>query len=124
MTMFEDLGKGLSNLVRKLITGTTVDKKTVEEILIEMKRILLQADVDPALADELLQRIRKKAFEQKVPTGLTLREHVIKVIYEELVNLLGERPYGLVGKKRIVIDGLFGSGKTTTIAKLARFLKK
>ena len=122
--MFEDLGKGLGNLVRRLVTGTTLDKKSVEEILNDMRRILLESDVDTPLVEELLQRIRKRAFEQKVPAGLTLREHVIKVIYEELVRLLGEKPYGLVGRKRILFAGLFGSGKTTTIAKLARFLKK
>ncbi len=122
--MFDDLGKGLSNLIRKLVTGTTVDKKAVEEILQDMKKILLQSDVDIKLTDELITNIRKKCFDEKIPSGMTLREHVLKVIYEELVRLLGKESVGLIGKKRIMLVGLFGSGKTTTIAKLAKYFIK
>ncbi len=122
--MFDSLGKGLSNLIRKLVTGTTIDKKSVEEIIVDMKKILLQSDVDVALADELIDNIRKKCLEKDLPAGLTLREHVIKVIYQELVNLLGKEPIGLVGKKRIITVGLFGSGKTTTIGKLGKYFMK
>jgi signal recognition particle subunit SRP54 len=122
--MLDNLGKNLSGLIRKLVTGTTIDKKSVEEILVDIKRILLESDVDTVLADELVENIRKKCLEEKIPSGLTLREHVLKVIYEELVKLLGEKPVELIGKKRIMLVGLFGSGKTTTIAKLARYLQK
>jgi len=122
--MLDNLGKNLSNLIRKLVTGTTIDKKSVEEILTDLKRILLESDVDMALTDELVGNIRKKCLEEKLPAGLTLREHALKVIYEELVKLLGEKPVELIGKKRIMLVGLFGSGKTTTIAKLARYLQK
>jgi len=86
--MFDDLGKGLSNLIRKLITSTAIDKKAVEEILQDLRRILLQSDVDMKLADELVGSIRKKCLEEKIPAGLTLREYVLKTIYEELTKLL------------------------------------
>ncbi|HKZ45447.1 MAG TPA: signal recognition particle receptor subunit alpha, partial [archaeon] len=122
--MFDNLGKNLSNLIRKIVTGTTIDKKSVEEILQELKTILLQSDVDMKLADELTGSIRRKCLEEKIPAGLTLREYVLKVIYEELVKLLGEKPAGLIGKKRIMFVGLFGSGKTTSIAKLAKYFQK
>lgn len=122
--MFDNLSKGLSNLIRKLVTGTTVDKKTVEEILVEMKKILLQSDVDVKLTDELITRIRKRTLEEKIPAGLTLREYVLKVIYDELTDLLGGKPAGLIGKKKMMIVGLFGSGKTTTIGKLGRYFMK
>jgi signal recognition particle subunit SRP54 len=122
--MFDGLSKGLSNVIRKITTGTTVDKKVVEEVLQDMKKVLLQSDVDIKLTDDLINRIRKKCLEEKVPAGLTLREHVLKVIYEELVRLLGETPAGLMGKKRIMLVGLFGSGKTTSIAKLAHYFQK
>lgn len=122
--MFEDLGNGLSNLIRRIVTGTTVDKKMVEEVLVDLKKILLQSDVDVKLTDELAENIRKKCLEGKVPAGLTLREYVLKVIYEELVRLLGEKPFGLTGKKKIMFVGLFGSGKTTSIAKLAKYFQK
>ncbi len=121
--MFDTLGKGLSGLIRKLTTGT-VDKKAVEEILIDLKRILLQSDVDVKLADELVEKIKKKTLEEKIPAGMTLREHVIKTIYDEMVILLGGKPESLLGKKRIMLVGLFGSGKTTTAGKLAKYFSK
>jgi signal recognition particle subunit SRP54 len=122
--MFDTLSKGLSNLIRKLLTGTTIDKKAVEEILQDLRRILIQADVDVKLTDSLVESIRKKCLEEKIPAGLTLREHVLKTIYNELVKLLGEKPAGLLGKKRIILVGLFGSGKTTTAGKLGKYFLK
>ncbi|MEM5794481.1 MAG: signal recognition particle receptor subunit alpha [Candidatus Aenigmatarchaeota archaeon] len=122
--MFDSLGKNLSNLIRRIITGVTIDKKAVEEILENLKVILLQADVDAKLVEELTAKIRKKCLEEKIPAGLTLREHVLKVIYEELVNLLGGKPSALIGKKKIMVVGLFGSGKTTSIVKIAKYFQK
>jgi signal recognition particle subunit SRP54 len=121
--MFDTLGKGLSGLIRKLTTGT-VDKKAVEEILVDLKKLLLQSDVDVKLADELVEKIKKKTLEEKIPAGMTLREHVIKTIYDEMVVLLGGKPESLLGKKRIMLVGLFGSGKTTTAGKLAKYFSK
>ena len=101
--MFDTLGKGLSGLIRKLVTGTSVDRKAVEEILVDLKKTLLQPDVDTKLTDELISRIQRKTLEEKIPAGLTLREHVLSVIYEELVALLGKTPASLIGKKRIML---------------------
>jgi signal recognition particle subunit SRP54 len=122
--MFDLLSKGLSGIIRRLLTGISVDKKVVEEILTELERILLESDVSTDLVEELKNRIRKKCLEEKIPPGLTLREHVLKTIYEELVNLLGGKPSELLGKKRIMLVGLFGSGKTTSAGKLARYFQK
>ena len=122
--MLDNLSKGLGNLIRKLVTGTAIDRTAVEEILVDLKRILLESDVDMQLTNNLIEEISKKCLQQKTPTGLTLREHVLKVIYEELVKLLGSAPSELLGKKRLMVVGLFGSGKTTTIGKLARYFIK
>jgi signal recognition particle subunit SRP54 len=122
--MLDNLGRDLSGLIKRLVTGTTVDEKTVEEILKDMRRILLESDVDTALTNELIENIRKKTLKEKVPAGLTLREHVLKTIHDELVRLLGESPADAADKKRIMFIGLFGSGKTTSISKLARYYKK
>jgi len=122
--MFDNLAKGLGNLIRKLVTGTAVDVNGVEEVLVDLKRILLESDVDIQLTDNLIEEIRRKCLQEKIPSGLTLREHVLKVIYEELVKLLGGKPSELLGKKRLMIVGLFGSGKTTTLGKLARYFIK
>ncbi len=122
--MFDNLAKGLGGLIRKLVTGSALDKAAVEEILVDMKRILLESDVDIQLTNNLVDEISKRCLQDKIPTGLTLREHVLKVIYEELVRMLGGKPSELLGKKRIMIVGLFGSGKTTTIGKLGRYFLK
>jgi len=122
--MLDNLGKSLSGLIKRLVTGTSVDKKAVEELLQDLRKILLQSDVDTTLVDELIGNIEKKCLKEKSPAGLTLREHVLKTIYDELVRLLGEKPAEIADKKRIMFVGLFGSGKTTTIAKLARYYKK
>jgi len=58
--MFDSLGKNLSNLIKRIVTGTSVDEKVVEEVLQDLRKILLQADVDIKLTDELISSIRKK----------------------------------------------------------------
>ncbi|MEM5852782.1 MAG: signal recognition particle receptor subunit alpha [Candidatus Aenigmatarchaeota archaeon] len=122
--MFEIIGKGLSSIIKRLISSTSVDKKNVEELLKDLKKVLLQADVEVYLVEELLEKIKKRCLEEKIPAGLTLREHLLKTIYEELVKLLGEKQAKLIGKKKIMLVGLFGSGKTTSAGKLAYYLQK
>lgn len=122
--MLDALGKGLSEIIRRLVTGVAIDRKAIEEILADLKRVLLEADVEVNLTEDLVKKIRKRCLEEKIPAGLTLREHALKVIYEELIRILGEKPSGLIGKKRIMFVGLFGSGKTTSVVKVARYLQK
>jgi signal recognition particle subunit SRP54 len=121
--MFDSLHKGLSGIIRKLVSGS-VDKKEVEVMLQDIRKILLQSDVDLKMTDQLVANIKKKALESSPPAGMTLREHVLKVIYDELVSLLGGKPSGLAGRKKIMMVGLFGSGKTTTTGKLAKYFIK
>ncbi|MEM5793524.1 MAG: signal recognition particle receptor subunit alpha [Candidatus Aenigmatarchaeota archaeon] len=118
------MGKSISDLMGKILTRTTVDRDSVEALIKGLQRILLQNDVEVSLVYKLSQNIRERSLKSKIPEGLTLREHVTKVIYEEIVNLLGEQQETLIGKKRIMLVGLFGSGKTTTAAKLAKYLQK
>ena len=118
------MGKSISDLMRRILTKTTVDRDSVEALVKGLQRILLQSDVDIKLVYNLSQNIRDRSLKEKTPEAVTLREHVTKVIYEEIVKLLGEKQETLVGKKRIMLIGLFGSGKTTTTAKLAKNLQK
>jgi signal recognition particle subunit SRP54 len=119
-----DLGKNLSNLVRKILTRTTVDREAVEALIKGLQRILLQTDVDVKLVFELSENIRRRCLKEEIPVGITLRDHTMKVVYDELVRLLGEEKVGLLGKKRIMLLGLFGSGKTTTAGKLSKYFQK
>jgi signal recognition particle subunit SRP54 len=121
--MLEALSEGLKNAIRKIIGKSSIDEKVVEEFLRELKVILLQSDVDVDIANNFIDIIRRKVLKEKTPEGLTLKEHLIKVVYDELVSILGKEASDIKGKK-IMLVGLFGSGKTTTAGKLAYYLKK
>jgi signal recognition particle subunit SRP54 len=118
-----DFGKKITELVSSILGKSTVDKEAIESLIKGLQRILLQADVDVKLVYELSNNIRSRCFKEKIPSGLTLREHVTKVVYEELVNLLGKEKTGISGK-RIMLLGLYGVGKTTTAGKLAKYFQK
>jgi len=119
-----DFGKKITELVSRVLGRPTVDVESVEALIKGLQRILLQADVDVELVYQLSSRIRNRCLKEKIPSGFTLREHVMKVVYEEMVNLLGKEKAELTGKKRIMLLGLFGAGKTTTAGKLAKYFQK
>lgn len=122
--VLEKMKTGLRKIVEKITGAGKIDKEVLEEIIRDLQRTLLEADVDVELVFELSERIRKRALEEKPKPGLTLKEHVVQVLYEELVNILGEEAKEEITPGRILLVGLFGSGKTTTVAKLAYFYKK
>ena len=125
--MLGNLGESLSNSVKKLAGMTVVDKKTVKEVVKDIQRALIQSDVNVQLVFKLSKRIEDRALNEKPPKGITAREHVITIIYEEMVNLLGKDAVKLeITEKpfKILFLGLQGSGKTTTIGKLSKYLIK
>lgn len=113
--------------MKKLAGMSVIDKKTVKELVKEIQRALIQSDVNIKLVLGLTKNIEDRALNEKPPKGVTAREHVINIVYEEMVNLLGEKAHELniIGKPfKIMFLGLQGSGKTTTIGKLAKYLQK
>jgi signal recognition particle subunit SRP54 len=124
----DKLGSNLYNAIQKIIRAPVVDEATVKELVRDFQRALLQADVNVALVMELSQNIQKKALEEKLPPGISRREHIIKVINDELTRFVGEKPQELKivpGKQNILMMvGIQGSGKTTHNAKLARYFQK
>ncbi|MBN2066558.1 MAG: signal recognition particle protein, partial [Candidatus Thermoplasmatota archaeon] len=101
-----------------------VDSKLIKEVVRDIQRALLQADVNVKLVLELSKTIEKRALSEKPPAGMSNREHVIRIVYDELVNILGD-PRELPLKKQIIMMvGLYGQGKTTTCGKLATYFKK
>ena len=127
MAMLGSLGENLTNTMKKLVGMSVIDKKTIKEVVKDIQRALIQSDVNIKLVLDLSKKIESRALEEEPPKGITPREHVITIIYEEMVNLLGKEAAGLDINERpykILFLGLQGSGKTTTIGKLCRYLQK
>src|SRR3989338_863596 len=120
--VLDKLGEALSNALRKVTGRGFVDKAVVDEFIRDLQRALLQADVDVKLVFNLSNKIRDRVLNEKPASGMTAKEHMVKTVYDELVNFLGKETGSVeLKKQKILLVGLFGSGKTTTSAKLARF---
>jgi signal recognition particle subunit SRP54 len=128
MSALEKLGHSLTEAVRKILKAPIVDEAAVKELIRDFQRALLQADVNVQLVLELSRRIEQRALQEKLPPAITRREQVVKVIYDELTNFVGEkpaRPEIQPGKPNVfMLIGIQGSGKTTSAAKLARYFQK
>jgi len=121
--VLDKLGSGLKSTFKKIAGLGSVDKEAVEAIVRDLQRTLLQSDVDVKLVYDLSNRIKDKVLKER-PVGLTLKEHFIKILYDEIVNFLGEEKGEFELKpQKILLVGLFGSGKTTTCGKLAKWFK-
>lgn len=90
----------------------------------DIQRALLQADINVKLVLKITKEVERKSLEEKPPAGMSSREHVIRTIYEELVNILGTGRDITLKKHVIMMVGLYGQGKTTTTAKLAKYFQK
>jgi signal recognition particle subunit SRP54 len=128
MSALESLGKSLNDAVKKLLRLAVVDEKAVKELVRDLQRALLQSDVNVNLVLQISQAVEKRSLEEKLPPGISRREHVIKVLYEELTRFLGEEPSKLPiepGKIHVImLVGIQGTGKTTAAVKLSRFYQK
>jgi len=125
---FEALGKNLYDALRRVFRAPVVDEETVKQLTRDLQRALLLADVNVKLVLEISKRIEDRALKEKLPPGISRREHLTKVVYEELTRFLGEKPAPLkieTGKRNVLmLVGIQGSGKTTGAAKLARYFQK
>ncbi|MCL7383744.1 MAG: signal recognition particle receptor subunit alpha [Thaumarchaeota archaeon] len=122
------LGELLKKAISKFISSTSVDENTINELVRGIQRSLLIGDVSVELVQKISENVRKRALEEKLPPGISRKDQVIKIVYEELVKLLGEEPAKLkIPRDRryiIMMVGIQGFGKTTSIAKLAYYLRK
>jgi len=120
--MLGKLGSSLKETIRKIAMAKRIDKQTVEELIHDIQRALIQADVKISHVKELSNRIRERSLKEKLK--LNPREHVIKVVYEELISILGKGVDVPLASQKIMMIGLYGSGKTSSSVKLARFFQK
>lgn len=116
-----DLGEGIRRALNRITGAAIVDEKAIKELIKELQRVLITNDVNVKLVYELTKKIEEKAFREKKAQSLNLREHIVKIVYDDLVSIIGEKYEPQLKKQKILILGLFGSGKTTSIAKLAKF---
>jgi len=126
--VLDRLGSSLKETLAKITGATYIDEKLVNELVKDIQRALLQSDVNVKLVFDLTKRIKERAMKEKAPTGIAQKEHLVKIVYEELVSFLGEEEKKIdVNSKKpfnIMLVGLFGNGKTTTSGKLADYFKK
>ncbi len=126
--VLERLGSSIYGALKKVFKAAVVDEATVKELVHDIQRALLQSDVNVQLVLNISKRIEDRALNEELPPGISRKEHVVKVVYEEITHFLGEKSVPLKiepGKRRIImLVGIQGSGKTTASAKLARYLQK
>ena len=125
--MFEDLSQKLESVFKKLRGQGKITESNIEESLREVRRVLLDADVNYKVVKQFIDDVQRRAVGQEVLNSITPGQLIVKIIYDELVKLMGETKTDLNFSQMpptvIMVAGLQGSGKTTFSAKLARYLK-
>jgi signal recognition particle subunit SRP54 len=122
--VLDNLAESLRSTLRKIANAQHIDKNLIKEVVREIQRALLQADVNVQMVLGLTKEIERRALEEKPPAGRNSRDHVVSIVYEELVKILGETRDVPIKKQRIMLVGLYGQGKTTTCGKLSRYFQK
>ena len=125
--MFENLTNKFEEIFSSLKKSPSLDEKQVDEGLRNIRQALLEADVSLTVAKEFIDNIKPKALGQEIVRSTSPGQMVVKIVYDELVKLLGENNSEInlnaVPPVPMMLVGLQGSGKTTTTAKLAKYLE-
>jgi len=123
--MLEKLGEVLRKATNKLTNAIFLDKNLVDSIIRDLQRALIEADVNVLLVKEISNKIKKVALDERIK-GIEKKEHIIKLLHDELLRILGEHKQLKLkkGQNRIMLLGLYGAGKTTTISKLGNYFAK
>src|SRR5216110_1164586 len=125
--MFDSLSGKLQNVFRNLRGLGKISESNVADSLREVRMALLDADVNFKVARDFIERVKQKAIGQQVIQSIQPGQQVIRIIHDELVELLGSQHAGLQlsgNPACLMMLGLHGSGKTTSSGKLARLLQK
>lgn len=116
-----DLGEGLRQAIAKLTRATIIDAPVIREFTKELQKTLLSSDVEVQLVLRFTKDIEEKALRSKPPSGLPAKDYITNIVYDELVRLLGTSYEPQLKVQKILVLGLYGSGKTTSAAKMAKF---
>ena len=123
--MLERLGEMLRKTTNKIANAIFLDKDVVDSIIKDLQRALIEADVNVILVKQLSDKIRKATLDERIK-GIEKKEHIIKLLHDELISILGKHKQLKLQEKqnRVMFIGLYGAGKTTTIAKLGNYYAK
>ena len=122
--VLEKLGSSLKETLSKIAKAVFVDDTLIDELIKDIQRSLLQSDVNVKLVLDLSNKIKQRIKDEKIPQTITQKEHLINIVYEELVNFVGKDKVEIsLDQKpfKIMFIGLYGSGKTSSIAKVAKY---
>jgi len=125
--MLDGLKDSLGAAIKKIVKSSGIDEELIKELAKDVQRALLQSDVNVRLVLEITKNLEERALNETPPPGLSRKDHIVKILYDELSKLLGnesdfEFKPGIQNK--IILLGIQGSGKTTVTAKLAKFLTR
>ncbi|MCP9450077.1 MAG: signal recognition particle receptor subunit alpha, partial [Nitrospira sp.] len=125
--MFETLSQKFEAILKKLRGQGVLTEQNIAEALKEVRLALLEADVNFKIVKDFIERVRQKAVGQEVLQSLTPGHQVVKIVLDELAEMMGRERSGLAFSSRpptvVMLVGLQGAGKTTTCGKLARLYK-
>ncbi|MFP3130823.1 MAG: signal recognition particle receptor subunit alpha [Nitrososphaeria archaeon] len=122
--MLEELKEGLKNAFDKLLRGG-VDEKAIKEFILDLQRTLIKADVNAKVVFEFTKKVEERLRNSSELPGISFKELAIKIVYEEMAQLLGgDYKLQLKPKNVIMLVGIQGSGKTTFSVKLGNYLKQ
>ena len=125
--MLSSMKTGLRDAVNKLLHVSVIDNDIIKEFVKDIQRTLIRADVNVKLVLSLSSKIENRALNEKPTLGLPRKDHIVKILYDEISNLLGtgeELNFDSTKSYIILLLGIQGSGKTTTASKLSRFFIK
>lgn len=125
--MLDSLKNNLRDAIKKIVKSSGIDEELIKELSKNVQRALLQSDVNVRLVLEITKQIETRSLNETPPPGLSRKDHIVKILYDELAKLLGkESDFDFKSGKqnKLIMLGIQGSGKTTVTAKLAKFLTK
>jgi len=125
--LLDNLKTSLRAAIKKIVNSSGIDEELIKELAKDVQRALLQADVNVKLVLEISKNIEKRSLEESPPPGLSRKDHIVKILYDELAKLLGtENKFSFKAGKlnKVLMLGIQGSGKTSMTSKLAKFLTK
>lgn len=125
--MLDNLKNNLRAAIKKIVSSSGVDEELIKELSKDVQRALLQSDVNVKLVLEITKNLEERSLNETPPPGLSRKDHIVKILYDELAKLLGnETEFSFQAGKlnKVLMLGIQGSGKTTITAKLSKFLSK